>query len=41
MKAFMDVQPSDIVFLAIVLWLAIELTGGGGGGRRQRVPVMG
>ena len=28
-----------IVFLVIVIWLAIELTGGGGGGRRARVPV--
>ena len=35
----MDLQPSDIVFLAMVLWLAIELTSGGGGGRRKRVPV--
>lgn len=35
----MDFQPSDLVFLAIVIWLAIELTGGGGGGRRKRVPV--
>jgi hypothetical protein len=41
MKTFMDLQPSDIVFLAIVIWLAIELTGGGGGGRRKRVPVLG
>ena len=36
----MDLQPSDIMFLAIIIWLAIELTGGGGGGRRRkRVPV--
>ena len=35
----MDFQPSDIVFLAIVIWLAVELSGGGGGGRRARVPV--
>jgi hypothetical protein len=35
----MDFQPSDIAFLAVVLWLAIELTSGGGGGRRRRVPV--
>lgn len=41
MKTLMDVQPSDIVFLAIVIWLAIELTGGGGGGRRKRIPVLG
>ena len=37
----MDVQPSDIVFLAIIIWLAIELTGGGGGGRRKRAPAAG
>jgi hypothetical protein len=36
----MDVQPSDLVFLAIVIWLAIELTGGGGGGRRKRLPIV-
>jgi len=35
----MDFQPSDIVFLALVIWLAIELTSGGGGGRRSRVPA--
>jgi hypothetical protein len=35
----MDLQPSDLVFLAVVLWLVIELTSGGGGGRRKRVPV--
>ena len=35
----MDFQPSDYLFLAIVIWLAIELTGGGGGGRRKRVAV--
>ena len=37
----MDLQPTDIIFLAIVIWLAIELTGGGGGGRRKRAPVQG
>jgi hypothetical protein len=35
----MDFQPSDLLFLAIVIWMVIELTGGGGGGRRKRVPV--
>jgi hypothetical protein len=35
----MDFQPSDFVFLTMVIWLAIELTSGGGGGRRKRVPV--
>ncbi len=39
MKPHMDIHPSDIVFLAMVIWLAIELTSGGGGGRRKRVPV--
>ena len=39
MEARMDFQPSDIVFLAMVIWLAIEITSGGGGGRRTRVPV--
>jgi hypothetical protein len=34
----MDFQPSDFVFLAVVIWLAIEITSGGGGGRRKRVP---
>ncbi len=39
MKPRMDFQPTDIVFLAVVLWLVIELTNGGGGGRRKPVPV--
>jgi hypothetical protein len=39
MKPRMDFQPSDIVFLAMVIWLAIEITSGGGGGRRKPVPV--
>ena len=39
MKQHMDLDPSDIIFLAMVIWLAIELTSGGGGGRRQRVPA--
>ena len=39
MKQHMDLDPSDIVFLAMVIWLAIELTSGGGGGSRKRVPV--
>jgi hypothetical protein len=41
----MDLQPSDLFFIAFVLWLAYEaMTGGGsngGGGRRARVPVAG
>jgi hypothetical protein len=36
----MDFEPSDFVFLAMVIWLAIEITSGGGGGRRKRVPVV-
>jgi len=40
----MDLQPSDLFFIAFVLWLAYEaLTGGGssgGGGRRARVPAV-
>jgi hypothetical protein len=35
----MDFQPSDFLFIAIVLWIAIDLTNGGGGGRRSRSPV--
>ena len=39
MESRMDFQPSDFVFLAVVIWLAIEITSGGGGGRRKRVPA--
>jgi len=35
----MDFQPSDFLFIAIVLWIALDLTNGGGGGRRSRSPV--
>ncbi len=35
----MELQPSDAVFIALVLWIVLELTGGGGGGRRARVPA--
>jgi hypothetical protein len=35
----MELQPSDAVFLAMVIWLAIELTSGGGGGFRKRLPA--
>ena len=35
----MPLDPSDVVFLAIVIWLALEIMDGGGGGRRSRVPV--
>jgi hypothetical protein len=35
----MPLDPSDVVFLAIVIWLALEIMNGGGGGRRARLPV--
>jgi hypothetical protein len=43
----MDLQPSDFVLIAFVLWLAWEAisggSGGGGGGKRSRlrVPAIG
>jgi hypothetical protein len=35
----MVLEPSDVLFIAIVLWLAIEIINGGGGGRRSRLRV--
>ncbi len=36
----MGIEPSDIVFVAIVIWLAFEIINGdSGGGRRARVPA--
>jgi hypothetical protein len=36
----MNFDASDILFLAIVLWIAVVLlTGSGGGGMRARIPV--
>jgi hypothetical protein len=35
----MGLQPSDVLFIAIVIWLAIEIISGGGGGRRSRLPI--
>jgi hypothetical protein len=35
----MDLQPSDIIFIAIVLWLAIVIDSDRGGGFRKRVPA--
>ena len=36
----MDFDPSDILFLVIVLWMAITImNNNGGGGHRCRVPV--
>jgi hypothetical protein len=31
----MGLEPSDVLFIAIVIWLAIEIINGGGGGRRR------
>ena len=28
-----------ILFMAVVVWLAVQIDGGSGGGRRSRVPV--
>jgi hypothetical protein len=38
----MNFSPSDILFIVLVLWIAIELlnNGGWGGGRRSRVDVL-
>ena len=35
----MGIQPSDVLFIAIVIWLAIQIIDGGGGGRRSRLPL--
>jgi hypothetical protein len=35
----MGLEPSDVLFIAIVIWLAIEILNSGGGGRRSRVPI--
>jgi hypothetical protein len=38
----MDFQPSDLVFLAVILWIVLEILndGGWGGGRRSRVDTL-
>jgi len=36
----MALEPSDILFIAIVIWLAVEILSGGGGGRRSRLPAF-
>jgi hypothetical protein len=37
---FMALEPSDILFIAIVIWLILEIINSdGGGGHRARVPV--
>ena len=28
-----------ILFLAIVVWIAVQISDGGGGGRRARIPI--
>jgi len=35
----MGLEPSDVLFIAIVIWLAIEIINSGGGGRRSRLPI--
>lgn len=36
----MGLQPSDLLFIAIVVWIAIQIINGDwGGGRRARQPV--
>lgn len=37
----MQLQPSDVLFILIVIWLAIEIiSGSGGGGHRAHVPTV-
>jgi len=38
----MGLEPSDVLFIVIVIWLAIQITDGGSGGgrRRARVPAQ-
>jgi len=36
----MVLEPSDVLFIAMVIWLAIEIINGGGGGRRSRLPAQ-
>jgi hypothetical protein len=36
----MNLEPTDVIFIAIVIWIAIELIDGNwGGGKRSRVPA--
>lgn len=35
----MGLEPSDVLFIAIVIWIAIEIINSGGGGRRSRLPI--
>jgi hypothetical protein len=37
----MGLEPGDVLFIAIVIWLAFEIiNGSSGGGRRSRVPAQ-
>ena len=36
----MVLEPSDVIFIAVVIWLALEITGGGGGGRRRKLALQ-
>jgi len=37
----MQIEPSDILFLVVVLWLAVMIIDGGpGGGKRAPVPAF-
>lgn len=37
----MDIQPGDIIFIAIILWIVLEIINDddSGGGHRSRIPV--
>ena len=35
----MLLEPTDVVFIAFVLWLIVQITNGGDGGRKSRIPV--
>jgi hypothetical protein len=36
----MALEPSDFIFIAVVIWLALEIINGdSGGGKRSRVPA--
>jgi hypothetical protein len=42
MFVLMALEPSDVLFIVMVIWLALEIIkGDGGGGHRKRIPVMG
>jgi hypothetical protein len=36
----MGLEPSDVLFIAVVIWIAVQIINGdSGGGRRSRQPV--